>query len=591
MYDIIEKFLVEVFGEDPIEDARLVLMTRGEGVKAAPHHEYFNDPIKAAEYADSVENRHVYFGISLFHPQHDSRAQDNTVGSACFGIDIDIKGDAHKRENLCPSKREAADFLLEAVPGCPPTIIIDSGHGIQGFFIFKEPFIFANSDDRTRAYATAHALHRTVAYHAKAKGWHVDSVFDLARVMRLPGTLNIKDPTDPKLVTILVNTGHKYGSPDDFDGLMVSDDDHAKARSTFSLAKTYYTSEMSLALHRDAVAPQEKLEMVLEVEPRFAAAWDRRRIPGKPKDEKEEDSSLSSMDMTLANYAVQYGWSNQEVANLLIHFRRRNMRDEKDLLKAVREDYIERTILKARQAFVEMQADKEKEKEWSETAKTITDAQNVGINVGKNDDLREKARKAISLYFGFEVERVLRYQGTPAEYSLIPREGKPIKIGRATTLTSQPLLTCAVMDQTSKMLPRKKQTAFHNMLTSLMSIIEDVETSEDTDDDSLLIRRIRDYWQSSTIAEDKNDGFKRRVPFIHDGKGYIFGEELRRHIRTADDERITAKALGMLMRQVGCTTDKMHFEVYDNRGKTVTNTSVYNVSKVIPPSWVVISKD
>ena len=587
MYGIIEQFLVEVFGDEELEGGRLVIMTRPEDGK--PTHQFFKDPIAAAKYADSIEGRHVYFGLGIFHPETTSRSQDNTVGMAAFGVDIDVQGLGHQRSNLCPSKEEAVAFLKEAVPGCPPSIIIDSGHGIQGFFVFKEPYMFRDAEDREEVYATAHALHRAVQFHAGRNKWHIDSVFDLARVMRLPGTMNIKVKDEPKLVAIIENSWPKYGSPMDFDGLVVAEDDRAKARAAFDVDRPYYTSELQLMLYKDAMAPAEKLADLLEAEPRFKAAWHCRRGPGRP--DKEEDLSLSSLDMTLANYAVKYGWPDQEIANLIIEFRRRNGTKRRDLDKAIREDYIERTIVKARQAYAELVEDKEKESEWASTARSITSARNAGIKVEKADDIKEKARKAVSAYFGFPVEKLIRYQGTLAEYALCPVNGKPIKLGKSTTLTSQQLLACAVMDQTNKVLEKKKGTAFHNVLTAMMALVEDVATSEDADEDRLLAKRIRDYWQYSTVALKKDDGYKRRVPFIWEKRGYVFGEELRRFIKTSEDEKVQARQLGMLMSQIGCEAKKVHFSISNGTKMESKNTTVYDVTPVLNPAWLLAVED
>ena len=57
---------------------------------------------------------------------------------------------------------------------------------------FKELWGFESDRERQRAADLSLRWSQTLKAHAAARGWAVDSVHDLARVMRLPGTLNFK---------------------------------------------------------------------------------------------------------------------------------------------------------------------------------------------------------------------------------------------------------------------------------------------------------------------------------------------------------------------------------------------------------------
>ena len=78
-----------------------------------------------------------------------------------------------------------------------------------------------------------------------------------------------------------------------------------------------------------------RLETLLKLEPKFRATWEKRRPD-------LSDQSASAYDMALANFAVKAKWPDQEVANLLIAFRR-----EHDLDLKLREKYYAVTIGKA----------------------------------------------------------------------------------------------------------------------------------------------------------------------------------------------------------------------------------------------------
>lgn len=581
MYDLVNDFICEVFGEDEYEDARMVIMTRMEGPGRAPAHQFFSNPLEAVEYAAGISDRHVYFGLSLFHPGSSSRKMDSVVGIACFGIDIDVAGPNHKRTNLCPTKQDATELLKNAVPGCQPTIIIDSGNGIQGFFVFKEPIRFESPEDRAEAYAMAKALHKTVGFAAGKHGWHVDSTFDLARVMRLPGTMNVKDPADPKLVTIIEQSGQKYASLDDFQGVIVEEADVTEAYDRLSFSKTFHSQEMGLALNKDACVNQDKLEELCEAEVRFRAAWERRRPPGRPKPGKDPDLSLSSLDMTLANYAARYHWTDQEIADLLIHFRRRHADKPGDITKVIRTNYLERTIKKAREDCESYDRDEKTTRKWAETANKVKAIRAAGKELDPESTAVLEAKQCLSEYFQFPIEKVRKYQGSAPTYSIVTDTGREIVLGPSTTIANQHNLYCRILDAMTLGLTKVKGTHFTNIVNAMMSVAEEVETSEEAHDDGLMAKRIRDYWASSNIATNKNDGFKRRSPFAHEGRAYIFGEQFRKHIKAMEDEKIHARTTGMMFRILGCTNEKMHFEIFDSRGKTTTNTSVYDITNLV----------
>ena len=59
-------------------------------------------------------------------------------------------------------------------------------------------------------------------------------------------------------------------------------------------------------------------------------------------------ASLSEHDFALAKFAVEDDWSDQEIADLIIAFRRKHGQSSKDREKALRSDYIQRTLDRAK---------------------------------------------------------------------------------------------------------------------------------------------------------------------------------------------------------------------------------------------------
>lgn len=96
-------------------------------------------------------------------------------------------------------------------------------------------------------------------------------------------------------------------------------------------------SPIDIVLDRNAKPPTDKLNMLLK-DAEFKAVW------------RYNDSDLSSMsdyDWKLAAFAAEADWTDQEIADLIISFRRKNGAEE-DVEKSMREDYIKRTIGKIR---------------------------------------------------------------------------------------------------------------------------------------------------------------------------------------------------------------------------------------------------
>lgn len=137
---------------------------------------------------------------------------------ACPGVwlDLDIRGAAHKSEKL-PPNLEKAIALIKEFP-LEPTILVHSGHGLQAWWLFKELWIFDTPEERKEAQDLVQRFQVTMKQKAEAHGWEIDSTFDLARVLRLPGTFNRK--LEPEPVRVLQDTPRRY-VPYDFEEYLV----------------------------------------------------------------------------------------------------------------------------------------------------------------------------------------------------------------------------------------------------------------------------------------------------------------------------------------------------------------------------------
>ena len=99
--------------------------------------------------------------------------------------DIDYQDAGHVGNDKLPPDEAAAVELVRSFP-VPPTAVVRSGGGLQAWWLFDEIVAVDDVGDLLDAFGA------TWAKVAEDAGYHVDNVFDLARIMRAPGTWNRK---------------------------------------------------------------------------------------------------------------------------------------------------------------------------------------------------------------------------------------------------------------------------------------------------------------------------------------------------------------------------------------------------------------
>jgi hypothetical protein len=97
--------------------------------------------------------------------------------------------------------------VLSAIIGTRPSAVICSGHGLQPIWPVED----GHFDDEVRwawAYRLIRQFGRLCTSAARSFcGASLDNVFDLGRLTRVPGTLNLKDPSDPVMAGAVADTG------------------------------------------------------------------------------------------------------------------------------------------------------------------------------------------------------------------------------------------------------------------------------------------------------------------------------------------------------------------------------------------------
>lgn len=147
-----------------------------------------------------AQGRDVYFGCSKFGDQN-TRTKDNVASIKAFWIDLDCgeaKAVVNEKTGRPDGYIDQETALTELAKFCeliglPDPLIVNSGRGIHAYWPLKEAV------DRAAWEPVAARLNELCVLH----NLYVDaSVFEAARVLRVPGTLNFKD-TPPKPVSVL----------------------------------------------------------------------------------------------------------------------------------------------------------------------------------------------------------------------------------------------------------------------------------------------------------------------------------------------------------------------------------------------------
>lgn len=171
---------------------------------------------QALQYIRTQDTRStgVYVRVTTLNRKLPRGSRGGEVDSSCLPAlwaDVDFAGPGHRSDGLPlplpPDEASAHKIISES--GLPdPTCWVHSGGGLYPFWMLKTPYCINDEDDLPRARALSRGWHEVIRATAEQQGWHYGTeTADLARVLRIPGTINRKVDKDPHLVRLLPNEG------------------------------------------------------------------------------------------------------------------------------------------------------------------------------------------------------------------------------------------------------------------------------------------------------------------------------------------------------------------------------------------------
>lgn len=262
----------------------------------------------AADFVDRIAsktNANLYYNCGLtdnlnLNPKQRGEKQDIRAVPGCW-IDVDIAG-THKKTSLPGSYQEAID-LLKKFP-LAPSLIVNSGNGLHGYWLFKELLIFESDDSRSHFEDVNFKLQEFLRKEASKNNWKLDSTHDCTRILRIVGTQNWKDEKNPKPVVVIENSGIRYTDISEIEEVLPE----TTCIPTPSVVKTQIASiSKRITIKPDPVIDQNKLTDMIQLSTSFRRSWEFKRTFKSP----------SEYIYSMLNAVAEAYWTDQEMTNLI----------------------------------------------------------------------------------------------------------------------------------------------------------------------------------------------------------------------------------------------------------------------------------
>jgi hypothetical protein len=195
---LVRDFITSKFGR---ADGHIsVWLKRANATKALPVSA-LEDASAYIERASKSDDAYVAISTQTEQPKGRKRGGAESVSSLTdLFADIDFADAKGAQSGYPESEREALEILSSF--SIRPTSIVHSGNGLQAHFDFNTPWRLKTPADRTAAADLSAGFQQMLLAHFRAHDRKIDSVGDIVRNFRPPGTLNHKS-NPPKAVRLL----------------------------------------------------------------------------------------------------------------------------------------------------------------------------------------------------------------------------------------------------------------------------------------------------------------------------------------------------------------------------------------------------
>ena len=535
------QFLDALWGYKP-EDQYILIWTLPD-----KRSYWFREIAAAGDFVAKVSFLDVYVGVGLASQDHGPthRCVSEEISGICgFWADLDLKSEAHKK--ALPLRIEDA---LTIIPSpFQPSIVVATGNGAHVWWLFKEPWVFDNDEERKDAATLISRWQTMLRANSQQKGWAFDRLADLARVLRIPGTVNQKDAANPKKVFVHSSSDRRY-NPSEFldylDDLGIPDPE-AEERAAREWAERF--KDKPLVINLDASIPDDVLKLWLETDMRFRNTWNRQRHDLK-------DQSQSGYDLALACFGMDAGISEQQIVDLIVHHRRLHGKAQRRRL-----DYFQRTISKAAKrtgsgcAVVLAEPD--------DSAATPPDHQapaDPERAATAAADARRAALDDISRVVGTNIIRIVKVDGKDPSYRVELECGKKIEFQNLAKLTNGPHFRMALMTALDRHLPKIKPKAWDEVERWIMQAMDKEETPEELGWEGAARIWLGDYLEETGFIPsiEGQSVQNMRKPMVHKGRVTVCASDFQIYVNKTHYQALSIKAVAGMLSAIGAKKDRV----------------------------------
>ncbi len=473
------------------------------------------DVESAAEAADllDAEGRDVYIPVGMLgaQPEKGRGRVSDVTGIVGLWSDIDIGGSPDKKHP--PTEVDALAVIEEVGP--QPTILVNSGHGLHGWWLFNEPWVFGK--DALAARDLARNWVNTMRAVADLHGWKLDAVGDVTRVLRLPGTHNHKGGGNAP-VSVISHAGPRY-NPDDFSQYLISQE-HTGPQAVAQV--------QAVQAQGGSAVPKAVVDL-LQNDGVFRKLW-------KGQRKTLDDQSASSYDLALAHEGCKLGWDDQTIADAI--YARRCERNQNPK-KALRRDYVTRTIGKARVAYQRDAA----VRELRELPRP--DAKQTSV---QKSDLRDQLSRILEC----SVAHWWKQDGEDPLYTIEFADPKvSVRIGASADVRSFKAFADALY-AVDIVLPKKLAKHWDDVLR-LLSLIAEVIADPEGTAEARVHGWLSAYLASCHATPESNwrEALLTRTPFLRDGSLWLNVDHFFTHVCSRTMDKPTKGELRADLRNAG----------------------------------------
>jgi hypothetical protein len=532
-------FLHELFAAKP-EELYLLLWTRAD-----KRSRWFRDIDAAASAVKALAAQDVYVGVGLSSKDYGPAQRcpsEEIAGIVGLWADLDLRSEAHDRKALPATIQDALAIIPELFP---PTFVVATGNGAHAWWLFKEPYIFAGDEERKAAARLIARWQTLLRLNAAARGWAFDRLADLARVLRIPGTTNAKDPANPKPVTLFSRTGRRY-NPGDFEEWLEETsvpDPAAEDQAARDWAERF--KDKPLVINLNARIPQETIERWMEADARFRATWLRQRNDLR-------DQSQSGYDMALADFGVDAGLEPQQIVDLIVHHRHLGGQRPR-----TRVDYYQRTIAKALKRTTSIDPNS-----ILGGAAQPKASQSPSTNASQPKEEAQKQRdpntakailcERISQMVGIRIVRIVKITGKEPSYH-IQLEGATVELPSTAKFIDQNSVRLAIASATNLLIPRIKPKDW-DLISQMMfaAVVEQPGGPETELEGAIRIYLERYLADVSFIAEMEGQPMSILArPMVIDGQVAVNSTDLQQYVTRVIGHQVSVKSIASMLTAIG----------------------------------------